>query len=225
MLRKLFSRGLVSRAASDKLSHDVTLYIVRHGCTKLNGEDNTSVDKIRAWLDVPLTDKGRAEARMAAAKLRGKNVGAIVASDLSRARETAQIIGQALGIKPTFTRKLRPWDLGIFTGKSTRESLPKIGEYARNKPDVAVPQGESFNAFRDRAFEGFYEAAASHPGKIVCCVTHHRDEMLMLAWDKDGQPADHSVDIEKLLQAGDPPGGVHKLTTTLAALKGRLTHG
>jgi broad specificity phosphatase PhoE len=222
---QLASRGVISRAAADKLSHDVTVYIVRHGATKLNNQVDTSVDRIRAWLDVPLVEEGREEARKAAAKLRGKGIGAIVSSDLDRARETAEIIGGILKIKPTFTMKLRPWDLGKFTGKSTKESLPEIEIYARDKPDQAVPQGESFNKFRDRAFEGFHEAVRAHPGETVACVTHHRDEMLMLAWDADGQPASHEVDIDKLLQKGDPPGGVHKLTTTIWALHGLFTAG
>src|SRR5262249_43760258 len=136
------------RAAADKLTHTHTLYIVRHGATKLNGEDNTSVD--RAWSDVPLTEKGRQEARQAARKLKGKGIGVIVASDLDRARETAEIIGAELGIKPTFTPKLRPWDLGKFTGTKTIEALPQIEIYAREKPDTPVPEGESFNQFRTR---------------------------------------------------------------------------
>jgi Histidine phosphatase superfamily (branch 1) len=173
---------------------------------------------------VPLTDKGREEARAAATKLKGRDVGAIVSSDLSRAHETAEILGSILEIDPSSSQKLRPWDLGKFTGSKTEEALPEIERYARDKPDTPVPEGESFNDFRDRAFDGFYEAVASHPGKIVVCVTHHRDEMLMRAWDKAGQPNDHAIDLEVFLQKGDAPGRVHKLATTLAALKGRLTH-
>lgn len=218
---RLTRRGVISRAAGDKLVHTVTLYVVRHGATSLNGESGNSVDRIRAWSNVPLTDQGRQEARQAAMKLRGKGVGAIVASDLDRAKETAEIIGRGIGLIPTFSRKLRPWDLGIFTGKSTPESLPKIEVYARDKPDTPVPEGESFNQFRDRAFDGVSEAVAAHPGKIVALITHHRVEMLLLAWDTDGQPPSHEVDIDKLLQKGDPPGGVHKLTTTVAALRGK----
>lgn len=220
MLDKLISRGVISRPAADKLMHDRTLYIVRHGCTRLNGEDTTSVDRIRAWSDVPLTDRGRDEARQAAAKLRGKGIGAIVASDLSRARETAEIIGKALGLTPTFSRTLRPWDLGKFTGKATPEALPQIERYVRDKPDTPVPDGESFHQFCARAFHGFYNALAAHPDTIVAIVTHHRDERLLTAWDKTSQPSDHSIDIEMFLQKGDPPGGIIRLTTTLAALKG-----
>lgn len=201
----------------------IPLYIVRHGCTKLNGEGGTSEDRIRAWSDVPLTDKGRMEARRAASKLAGKGIGAIVASDLIRAEETAKIIGNILGIKPVFTMKLRPWDLGIFTKQRTVDALPRIEVYVRDTPDKPIPEGESFNTFRDRNFQGFYEAVRDNPGKIVACIAHHRNEMTMLGWDADGQPLSHAIDPDKLLQKGDPPGGIHKIMTTLDALRGKVT--
>lgn len=220
---QLASRGVISRAAADKLAHDIVMFIGRHGETKMNNQSDMSEDHIRAWLDVPLTDKGRDEARQMAAKLRGKGIGAIVASDLVRAAETAEIAGAILGIKPTFTMKLRPWDLGEFTGQSTKEALPEIERYVRDMPDKAVPKGESFHTFQHRMFDGVHGAVVAHPGKIPLLVTHHRVLQDLLAWDAAGQPASHEIDVDVLLQRGDPPGGVHKLTTTIWALHGYFT--
>src|SRR6266568_9011797 len=45
------------------------LYIIRHGCTDMNGEGNTSADRIRGWSDVPLNDAGREDAVQAGEKL------------------------------------------------------------------------------------------------------------------------------------------------------------
>jgi broad specificity phosphatase PhoE len=221
---KLARRGVISRAAFDKLTHDVTVYIVRHGATKLNNDTDTSVDRIRGWANVPLADEGRQEARKAAAKLKSCDIDVIMSSDLDRAAETADIIGKIIGLKPELSQKLRPWNLGKFTGTVTKEALPQIAKYACDKPDTPVPEGESFHQFAARAFEGFYEAVARHPGKTVVIVTHHRDERLIEAWDKEGQPNDHTIDIQTFLAKGDPPGGIKILTTTLAALKGKLTH-
>lgn len=204
--------------------HGVMIYIVRHGATKMNNQTDDSADRIRSWLDVPLTDQGREEARLAAAKLIGKGIDFIECSDLVRAHETARIIGRELDLTPRPTRKLRPWDLGIFTGKPTKDAIPEIQKYACDTPDIPVPEGESFHQFKDRAFEGFYEAVADHPGKIVLLVTHHRDERLLESWDKAGQPLDHTIDIRTFQQKGDPPGGVKTLMTTLQALKGKLSH-
>lgn len=204
----------------DDASSVATIYIVRHGATKLNNQTDTSVDRIRGWKDVPLVEEGRRDARKAALKLKGKDIDAIVSSDLCRASETARIIGKAIGLKVELSHKLRPWNLGKFTGTSTKEALPQIAEYARNKPDTPVPDGESFNQFKARAFEGFAEAIAAHPGKTILIVTHHRDERLIEAWDKAGQKPDHAIDMGTFLQKGDPPGGIKELQVNEAALKG-----
>jgi broad specificity phosphatase PhoE len=185
-----------------------TLYVVRHGETKLNNESDVSQDRIRGWSDVPLTDAGRKEAKDAAAKLKPYKIKVIFCSNLSRAEETASIIGKILGVKHTSSQKLRPWNLGKLTGTSTKEALPKIAEYVRNKPDKPVPEGESFQSFSDRAFEGIKEAINKAKGKPLCIVTHHRDERLLTAWVKAGQPANHKIDLDTFLQKGDKPGGL-----------------
>lgn len=213
----------MSTSAISELFRPFTLYIVRHGMTMMNNDTDTSADRIRGWIDVPLVEEGREEARRAGAKLKGKDIAAIVSSDLSRARETAEIIGGIIDVIPTFTKKLRPWDLGTFAGMSTKEALPKLARYACETPDEPVPEGESFHQFKTRAFQGFYEAVTEHHGPVLI-VSHHRDERILEAWDKEGQPNDHSIDLKTFLQKGDPPGGVKTLTTTKQALRGMLSH-
>jgi broad specificity phosphatase PhoE len=188
-----------------------SIYILRHGATKLNNQTDMSEDRIRGWTDVPLADSGRKEAQAAALKLKAKGVNAIVASDLSRARETAAIIGKILGVKPAVSRGLRPWNLGTFAGTSTKQALPEIAAYVRDKPDEAVPEGESFNAFKERAFAGLADAIEANPGKVLVIVTHHRNERLYEAWEKAGRPEDLSIDLPTFLSKGDPPGGIKEL--------------
>lgn len=188
-----------------------SIFLLRHGATRLNNQTDMSEDRIRGWTDVPLAEEGRKEAQAAALKLKAKGVNAIVTSDLSRARETAAIIGKALGVKPAVSRGLRPWNLGTFSGKSTKEALPEIADYAQKRPDESVPQGESFNAFKERAFAGLADAIEANQGKVLVIVTHHRNERLYEAWEKAGRPEDLSIDLKEFLQKGDPPGGIKEL--------------
>ncbi len=187
------------------------IYILRHGATKLNNQTDMSEDRIRGWTDVPLAEEGRKEAEAAGLKLKPKGVQAIVTSDLSRAKETAAIIGKILGVKPAVSRGLRPWNLGTFAGKSSKEAMPAIAQYVQEKPDTAVPDGESFNAFKMRAFEGLADAIEANHGKVLVIVTHHRNERLYEAWGKAGRPEDLSIDLKEFLQKGDPPGGIKEL--------------
>ena len=61
------------------------VYVLRHG----ESEANLS-KKFTGWMDVPLTEKGREEARRAGALLQGIAFDKIYASDLLRARQTAE---------------------------------------------------------------------------------------------------------------------------------------
>jgi len=182
------------------------IWLVRHGETELNNDADVSQDRIRAWRDVPLNQAGRDTAKDTAEHLQDKRIEVIVSSDLSRARETADIIGKALGIHPIYTNKLRPWDLGMLTGQSTKDAIPKIKEYV-DHPDRPVPKGESFNSFMNRAFAGVADAIDRAQGETLCLVTHHRVERLLKAWIAAGQPVDHNeIDLRVFTSKGEPPG-------------------
>ncbi len=62
-------------------------WLVRHGLTQWNAQK-----RIMGQSDIPLSAKGRAQARWLARQLRPRGIAAIYASDLARARETAEII-------------------------------------------------------------------------------------------------------------------------------------
>jgi len=207
--------------AKDSAVDERTVFVVvRHGATKMNDDTDTSVDRIRAWLDVPLTSEGRDQAEETAEELQDYDLVALYSSDLIRAAETAVMIGEELELTPIITKTLRPWNLGRFTGQTTKEALPEIAEYVRERPTENVPEGESFLDFKTRFFGGLADIAEEHPGEVVGVVTHHRGERLIASWVKAGQPADHELDLKTFLQKGDAPGKVRILKTTAALLRG-----
>jgi valyl-tRNA synthetase len=64
-----------------------------------HGESEGNINKIYTGrTDSPLTEKGRVQAKEAAKKLKGRTIGKIISSDLSRALETAAIISKDLGL-------------------------------------------------------------------------------------------------------------------------------
>lgn len=87
-------------------------YFLRHGESQSNVEDT-----IAGSIDVPLTERGRAQALAAARALEGRGVKAIYSSALSRARETAEIIAAALKVPVHIVEELAERRWGVLEGK------------------------------------------------------------------------------------------------------------
>lgn len=72
------------------------------------------------WTDTPLTELGRRQAEIIAKRLRDglDNSGNILySSDLLRASQTAEIIGEQMGLEVNINKELREINTGIATGK------------------------------------------------------------------------------------------------------------
>lgn len=195
------------------------ILLIRHGATRLNNDD-TSVDRIRGWKDIPLSDDGRKEAKRLGPIVAKHDPDVLYASDLHRARETAAIICEHTSVKcEKPTKDFRPWDVGEFAGQKSAEAAPKLCKYAEDKPDTPVPGGESFNSFRDRFFGGLRKALEKHDG-LVGIVSHHRAERLLKAWVKGGHRPDGKVDEGEFRKKGEPTGHCEIINIPVKRLNG-----
>ena len=196
-----------------------SILLTRHGNTKMNNDD-TSVDRLRGWIDVPLSPDGKKEAERVAKVIAKHEPEAIFTSDLCRAEETASIISKHTGIKVEKpTKDFRPWDIGDFAGKKANEAVPVLAKYAENTPDKPMPGGESFNSFRNRFFGGLRKALEKHDG-LVAIVTHHRAERLLKAWVKDGHRPDGEIDKAEFSKKGEPTGHCEIIDIPMKRLNG-----
>jgi probable phosphoglycerate mutase len=124
--------------------------LVRHGETDWNVQF-----RLQGSSDIPLNENGRAQARQAAPVLAElAPVKRIVASDLSRAVETAHIIADAMGAEVVTDARLRERSYGVWEGllePERRDQYPEAyAEWASGlEPHV---DGYEFNeTVRDRA--------------------------------------------------------------------------
>ena len=90
------------------------LWLVRHGETEW-----ARLGRHTGRTDIPLTDRGRAEAASLATRLAGRTFGQVLSSPLSRALETAQLAGFAERVETT--DDLLEWDYGADEGRTTPE--------------------------------------------------------------------------------------------------------
>jgi len=103
-----------------------------------------------------------AQARTAAGLLRHRGIAALVASPLSRARVTAEIVAEALGVAVSFDTELHEASFGV------REGKPMTEWFAEWIAGGATPEGgESFAALRARATAAINRALARPPPVLV----------------------------------------------------------
>lgn len=150
-----------------------TVLVVRHGQTTWGAES-----RFAGREDVPLTDKGLAEARAAAMRLAPFSVTAVVTSPLRRCRVTADIIAQATGLPSEAVScddDLLDGTLGEWSGFTAEQIAgrwPSEFEAWRSDPDASPPGGESFSVIRDRARQAVRRVLDTRRGEVVVLVTH-----------------------------------------------------
>jgi broad specificity phosphatase PhoE len=135
------------------------LLLARHGETDWNRE--------RRWqglADTALNEVGRRQARALAEELAAEPPDAVYTSDLARARETAEIVADALRLPVVVDDRLREVDVGAWSGLTAVEIETRF-------PGKSRP-GESAEAMGARVIEALLEIAGSHDGGRVLVVTH-----------------------------------------------------
>jgi len=117
-------------------------YFIRHGETAWNAEG-----RLCGRTDVPLSAAGRRQARALARRLKSLPVAAIYSSPLSRALETAHLIGQATGLRPIPDDRLTELNYGDWEGRTfagIRRAYPEVFRaWVADPGRVAPPGGET----------------------------------------------------------------------------------
>lgn len=183
----------------------MTLWMVRHASTALNAGDPTDPrDMFRGWVDEPLSPFGMKTGQKTANWFKGKPIDAIYSSDLTRARQMADMIGKSTGVPVQSTPLLRPWNIGNLSGQVITPELLKLSEEHQTKmPDTPLPGGESYNQFQQRYSQILNPILQEAQTKNVVVVAHHRNA-LALSSMLYGQPT--------AVKGPPDPGGVVQVT-------------
>lgn len=117
------------------------LHLVRHGQSTWNLQR-----RVQGQQPGPvLTDLGRRQAATAAAALSGTRAARLLTSDLTRAVQTAEIIGRVIGLTATPTPLLREQALGSLEGLTTRQATAELTGVDLTDPGARFGGGESRN--------------------------------------------------------------------------------
>jgi phosphoserine phosphatase len=145
----------------------MTLILVRHG------ESEGNIRRImQGQLDLPLTEAGREQARLVAARIASMPVSAIYSSPLSRAFETAEVIAthHALPVLPVEDLQEGGW--GEAQGLTWTEVTARW-QMTDNRPLAEViPGAEAAGALRARAARAIDGLLDRHHEDVAVCVSH-----------------------------------------------------
>ena len=138
------------------------LYLVRHGETDWNLQH-----RIQGSTDIALNDTGRAQANRAGSLLARRSWDAIYTSPLTRAMETATIIGSMLGLEaPGAVDALVERNYGSaegMTGPQIRRKFPGSDTIPGREPRTEVAR---------RVMPALLDLAERHPGEHLIVTTH-----------------------------------------------------
>lgn len=156
------------------------LLLVRHGATAAIAEDRFS-----GSTGTDLSEQGRWQAARLGERLSRQNITAIYSSPLSRALDTARIVGMPCGLEPATRDGLREIGHGHWEGMK-REDVERqfAEEYAAWEADpftFAPAGGESGVAVLARALPVIREVVSAHPGGQVLVVSHKATLRLVLS--------------------------------------------
>ena len=165
------------------------------------------------WAEFELDEQGINEAQEAAEWFleHGVKPTRIVTSPLSRARKTAEIIGEALGVAVEIEEGFKPLDVGVFTGEDKNETWDDFVYYL-DHPDEAIPDGDSVHGFAYRDIEALerWLRLAEEDGPIII-VWHTSNVVVADCYLKEGGAGINCRPEEKNIVA---PGGIVAISPT-----------
>jgi broad specificity phosphatase PhoE len=175
--------------------HGRGLLMARHGQT----DDNLEPIRVQGFRDTPLNDVGRSQARQLAEQVAGMSIASLWCSDLSRAQETALIVGERIGLAPRVDARLREGFRGRWEGRLfvdiAREEPALYAAWLRAGADFRFPGGESLCEHSRRVRAALEEIFAS--GELPALIVAHRGtiRVALCLGDPRGLDAFHCYEV------------------------------
>lgn len=149
------------------------IYLARHGESIWN-----TLKIVQGQKDVPLTDKGKLQAKLLGQRLAKENIDIIYTSDLSRAYETAKIISEVVNVEVVIMKEFREINFGIWEGLSKEDLLDRYKEeyelWLSEPEKLAVEGAETLLELQQRTIGGINKIINSKDNKYnnILVVSH-----------------------------------------------------
>jgi len=147
-------------------------------CVARHGETDWNIEGIlQGWLDVPMNQRGRAQAREFADAFADCGFTRVYTSPLRRALESAEIIADRLGLpSPVCHDGLKERNFGVIQGipkAELAELNPALLQHIlKRDPASSFEQGESMDEFATRVLDAAMSIGDENAGGCVLVITH-----------------------------------------------------
>jgi broad specificity phosphatase PhoE len=172
-----------------------SVLLARHGET----DDNREPLRFQGWRDTPLNKTGRRQAHELAERVAATDIASLWSSDLSRARETAEIVGARVRLKVRLDARLREGNRGAWEGRLfrdvAREEPERFAAWLRAGADWRFPGGESLKEQQQRVAACVEEIRGGglRPALAICHGGSIR--VILCLSDPRGLDAFHSFEV------------------------------
>ena len=139
------------------------------------------------WTDTPLTELGRKQANLIGLRLKRELDGrefVLYSSDLKRALQTAEILGDHLNLKIIYEKDLREINTGVAAGKTKKWANENRNPRKENKFDFDYQEfqnGETWRQFSNRVKSCMKNIVESEEKNLII-VTHGGTLSFIIAW-------------------------------------------
>lgn len=143
-------------------------FIIRHGETDAN--KNLYYPKYEN--EVLLNETGIKQVENLAETLKSSDIDLIISSDLTRTKQTAEIIAKKLGVEIIYDNNLRERDVGEWSGKTFEEVSKEYGQNSWTRLGLKPSGGETWEDLEKRIWEAFTKHHIKYKHRNVAIVTH-----------------------------------------------------
>jgi broad specificity phosphatase PhoE len=143
--------------------------LIRPGATVYDEQN-----RLQGVLDIPLSDRGKAEAAALADSLHGLDIAALYAAPGESSTRTAEAVGRVAGLRPKRLDDLTNLDLGLWQGLQRDEVRRRHGKVFRQWLDdprtICPPQGEPIEDALERVRDTLKPLLRRHRDETIALV-------------------------------------------------------
>ena len=161
-------------------------FLLRHGQTDKQPEEAETVyRKEDDNFYYSLSEFGKQQIKERTVQLKKENINLIFSSDLSRTKQSVDIIAKELNLPVHLDKRLRDTNWGVLHGKTFEEAWGFYNHDMEKRFQIVPPEGESWQDLRERVIEFLEELEKKYNQKNILIVSHGDPLWIIESWIKD----------------------------------------